>query len=413
MNGDSSTSEARPTTTLQTIAECLEDLEQHSNAKWQALRAAGQAATKEWVQEFQAQRVERAARHASGFAISKVAGADLLALARLYYEANQPEWAESAFAARLADEHLTDAEREETLLAAFDRALRNATRETLPRAERIAGELGAVGTVQQIVAHGRLAKACESLGLDEAALKHRRGAIESYGKLHPPEQAREQVRDALALALSYNDTGAPPLCSQNRKLLQQAAALFPNDPKITVEKALEMFSLVGRQAPAITAPYWLNGTPDGGTMTFEGKPVLLQFTASWCGPCRQSYPAMLNLHQRFHRRGLEIVFLTQLFGKFGQEMNLPDDKEVEANRKYFAEEHGLPFRIAIGKQDGQPTDKSRPAEFNQQNYFVRAYPTFVVIDANGKILRVKIGGGPDLESTLAAEIEPLLVHVRA
>jgi thiol-disulfide isomerase/thioredoxin len=410
LKGDSSTSEVRPTTP-QTIAECLEDLERYSTAKRQALREAGQAATQEWIEEFRAQRVERAARHASGFAISEVAGADLLALARLYYEANQPERAESAFAARLADEHLTVAEREEALLAALDRALRNATHETLPRAEKIAAELGAVGTAQQIVAHGRLAQACASLGLDEAALKHRRGAIESYRKLNPSEQTHEQVRDALALALSYNDTGA--LYIQNIKLLQQAAALFPNDPKLTVERTLGMFSLVERPAPAITALYWLNGTPDGGMMTFDGKPALLQFTASWCGPCRQTYPAMLSLHKRFQGRGLEIVFLTQLFGKFGQETNLPDDKEVEANRKYFAEEHGLPFRIAIGKQDGQPADKSRPVEFNQQNYLVRAYPTFVVIDAKGKIVRVKIGGGPDLESTLAAQIEPLLLHVTA
>ncbi len=413
MNSDSLKSEVTPTTAPQTIAECLEEVERFSKARWQALQESGQAITQERFDEIQAQRVERAASHASGFAISKVAGADLLALARLYTEANQTEQADAAVAARLADEHLTATERAEALLVALDRALQNATNERLLLAERIAVELGDLGTVQHVVAHGRLAGAYASLGLDEAALKHRRSVIELYQKLNPPEQTSEPVRDALASALRYWDTGTELLYSQNTELLHQAAVLFPNDPKLAVEKILRMFSLVGQPAPAIKAPYWLNGTPDGGTMTFSGRPALLEFTAHWCGPCRTTYPAILKLHKRFQRRGLEIVLLTQLFGKFGQETNLPDEKEVEADRKYFAEEHGLPFRVAIGKPDAQSDDRSRSAERNQQNYFVSSVPTFVIIDANGRIVRVKVGGGPDVETTLAAVIEPLLIRERA
>jgi thiol-disulfide isomerase/thioredoxin len=409
MDSDSSKSEVRLNTAPQTIAECLEDLERYRKARWQALRESGQVMTQERVDEIQTQTVERAASHASGFAISQVRGTDLLVLARLYTIANQPEQAEAAVAARVADQHLTATERAEALLVALDRALQNPTDEKLPRAERIAAELGAIGTVQQVISHSRLAGAYDSLGLGEAALKHRRSVIELYQKLNSPEQTSEQVRGALASAVRYMDTGTEPFSSQCKELLQQAAALFPNDPNLAIEKTLRVFSLVGQLAPAIEAPYWLNGSPDGGMITFGLKPTLIQFTAHWCGPCRQTYPAMLELHKRFQQRGLEIVILTQLFGKFGQEANLPDEKEVEADRKYFAEEHGLPFRVAIGKPDARPDNRSRSAERNQQNYFVNVYPTFVVIDANGRIVRVKMGGGGDLETTLATEIEPLLL----
>lgn len=413
MNSVNSTSEVMPTTDPQTIAECLEDLKRYRTAKFQALREAGQAVTKDSIEAVQTQTVERAASHVTRFAIDKVAGTDLLALSRLYTEANQPEQADAAVAARVADEHLTVTERAEALLAALDLVLKNATNETLPRAERIVRKLDAIGTVQQVVAHGRLASVCDSLGLEEAALKHRRSTIELYQKLNPDEQTSEQARDALRPALHYSDTGTELSYSRNRELLEQAAALFPNDPKLAVEKTLAMFSLVGLPAPAIEAQYWLNGSPDGGTMRFGGRPTLLQFTAHWCGFCKVCYPAMLKLHERFQERGLDIVLLTQLYGKFGQETNLTEEKEVEADCKYFTEEHGLPFRVAIGKADAQPEDHGRSAEPNMQNYFVNVYPTFVVIDANGKIVRVKVGGGTDMDAKLAAMIEPFLSAVVA
>ena len=105
MSGDSSKSEVVQTTAPQTIAECLADLEPYRNALFKAHRDSGQEMTRELANKFHAQTVERAASHASNFAVSEVAGADLLALAQLYTAANQPEQAEAAIAARIADEH--------------------------------------------------------------------------------------------------------------------------------------------------------------------------------------------------------------------------------------------------------------------------------------------------------------------
>jgi thiol-disulfide isomerase/thioredoxin len=52
------------------------------------------------------------------------------------------------------------------------------------------------------------------------------------------------------------------------------------------------------------AGYKLEGKlPD----TLKGKVVMVDFWASWCEPCKQSFPTMQELHQRFSDKGLVIV----------------------------------------------------------------------------------------------------------
>jgi peroxiredoxin len=66
----------------------------------------------------------------------------------------------------------------------------------------------------------------------------------------------------------------------------------------------EKLTAIGNPAPVFTNND-VNGKPVSFT-SLKGKYVLLDFWASWCGPCRQENPAVVKAYQRFHNKGFDI-----------------------------------------------------------------------------------------------------------
>lgn len=87
---------------------------------------------------------------------------------------------------------------------------------------------------------------------------------------------------------------------------------------------------VGRAAPAFRLR-----APDGSVVTltdFRGRHVLLNFWASWCGPCRGETPALRAFHEE-RGAGVTVVGVNQ--------------QESRAAAAAFAEEFGVPYPIAL------------------------------------------------------------------
>jgi peroxiredoxin len=138
----------------------------------------------------------------------------------------------------------------------------------------------------------------------------------------------------------------------------------------------------------IAAPDFQLDTPEGKTITlseFRGRPVLLNFWATWCPPCRAEMPFLQELYEDedWQERGLVILAI-----------NISEQGE---HVRGFMEENGLTFTALLDTQE----DVTR-------QYAVGPIPTTFIINKDGIIKNVRVGAFVDkkqIERTLEKALE--------
>ena len=132
--------------------------------------------------------------------------------------------------------------------------------------------------------------------------------------------------------------------------------------------------------PAIeftSAEKWFPGEPKT-LESLKGKVVLLDFWATWCGPCFEAFPHLADWSRDLGPDGLVVLGLTRFYGN--AEGTAADKPSEIVFLKGFREKHKLPYDFVVF--DDQQT---------QMAYAATALPTAVIIDRRGKIRYIDSG----------------------
>ena len=108
-------------------------------------------------------------------------------------------------------------------------------------------------------------------------------------------------------------------------------------------------SMVGQTLPKLSVQ-WLDKKPET-----EGKPMIVEFWATWCPPCRSSIPHLNEIHAKYKDKGLQIVGITDedraKIKKFEKEVPIEYAVALDANGKYAKPFgiQGIPHAVLVDK----------------------------------------------------------------
>lgn len=174
------------------------------------------------------------------------------------------------------------------------------------------------------------------------------------------------------------------------------------DPKVKLKaaefalKAPEGFNTIEYERPEAPKPLAVGvEAPDFELQSGEGKTVrlkdlrgnvvLIDFWATWCGPCKLAMPGVQEVHEHFKDKNVKVLGISTW--ENGDKVNDPI--------KYMKDQ-GFTYGLLV---EGDEVAAA---------YKVRGIPTFFVVDKDGKVAHVNVGYDPEGEKKLIKIIDDLL-----
>jgi thiol-disulfide isomerase/thioredoxin len=167
--------------------------------------------------------------------------------------------------------------------------------------------------------------------------------------------------------------------------------------------------LIGKPAPDIDSKVWIGGEAKP-LSAMHGKVVLVDFWATWCGPCRAVMPALNEMYKQHNKDGLEVIGLTRFYANGymaadksqmmsgGETVKDMTPETFPAHVEEFRNNTGIAYPFVIGEQS------------NFQDYRVSGIPTLAVVGPDGKIALITVGSGS--EGMLKFAVQNLLAKAK-
>ncbi len=115
---------------------------------------------------------------------------------------------------------------------------------------------------------------------------------------------------------------------------------------------------VGTAAPQVSAAEWINTDGALELSALKGKVVVVEFWATWCGPCRASIPHLNDLNDRWKDKGVVVIGLTD---------------EPPEDVRQFVRKTGIRFAVGAGS-------------LSSFDYGVNSIPHVFVIAGDGTVV---------------------------
>ncbi len=120
--------------------------------------------------------------------------------------------------------------------------------------------------------------------------------------------------------------------------------------------------------------------------SFKGKVVMVNFWATWCGPCKLEMPHLDKMDREFEEKGFEVISIST------------DDARAASKVKPLIKRGGYGFTVLLDK------DTTVVAQYNP----AKTLPYNALIDREGRIHKVYQGYNPGDEVEMRKDVEELL-----
>jgi thiol-disulfide isomerase/thioredoxin len=188
---------------------------------------------------------------------------------------------------------------------------------------------------------------------EKLTARHLRMASSTVALINKLENGDDREQNFGQFGEAFTKASDRELARYGKKLAKKPAVLESD----LIGKPLELAGATAKGAAFVWPAY-------------RGKVVLVDFWATWCGPCRREMPNVRALYEKNGNRGFEVVGVS-----------LDEDQEALAA---YLDENEIPWETLAGEGTQDLADQ----------YGVRGIPTMMLIDKEGKVVGVSHGVAP-------------------